>query len=92
LPPSLPAVKRTLHWLLLAGTVGASGCTTSPAAKAPKEPELYVLVEETGSRIKRRVPISELHNGPGSGSSPVKTLNGDGLRSKSSLGEALGTP
>jgi hypothetical protein len=71
----------------------ASGCVVAPDADERarrKEADGYYAFEETGSRLKRKVPMGDVNAATMAGSSATDKVGGAGMRDRSStLPEAI---
>jgi hypothetical protein len=86
-------VKPLLRPIWLALSVAASGCVVAPDADERarrKEADGYYAFEETGSRLKRKVPMSDVNAATMAGSSAMDKSGGAGMRDRNAtLPEAL---
>ena len=78
-------MKCALRCLLLAEILLAAGCVVAPDAaerERRKENEKSYVIEETGSRIKRKVPMSDVNAATLAGASAMDKTGGEGMRDR----------
>jgi len=86
-------VKIAMRFLALVACLHAAGCVMAPDAEERerrREASGYLAIEETGSRIKRKVPMSEVNAATLAGASAMDKTGGASMRERnSSLPDAL---
>ena len=86
-------MKVPLRCFFVAFTLAAAGCVLTPDADERarrKEAAGVYAIEETGSRIKRKVPMTDVNAATVAGASAVDKTGGEGMRDRNtSLPTAL---